>query len=110
MWLGPRGHTDSRRRACRPWAAGDVGTDWDAVVVGGGLAGLLTALRLAERGARVAVFEARSVAARTTGHSTAKVTALHGAIYHRLIDGKGLETATRDTATPTCAPSRRSAR
>jgi glycine/D-amino acid oxidase-like deaminating enzyme/nitrite reductase/ring-hydroxylating ferredoxin subunit len=75
--------------------AGEVGTDWDAVVVGGGLAGLLTALRLAERGARVAVFEAHSVAARTTGHSTAKVTALHGAIYHRLIDGKGLETATR---------------
>jgi glycine/D-amino acid oxidase-like deaminating enzyme/nitrite reductase/ring-hydroxylating ferredoxin subunit len=77
------------------WADGDVGTDWDAIVVGGGLAGLLSALRLAERGARVAVFEARTVAARTTGHSTAKVTALHGAIYHRLIDGKGLETATR---------------
>jgi glycine/D-amino acid oxidase-like deaminating enzyme/nitrite reductase/ring-hydroxylating ferredoxin subunit len=75
--------------------APEVDADWDAVVVGGGLAGVLTALRLAERGARVALFEARSVAARTTGHSTAKVTALHGAIYHRLIRGKNLETATR---------------
>ena len=74
--------------------ASDVGTDWDAVVVGGGLAGVLTALRLAERGARVALFDARSVASRTTGHSTAKVTALHGSIYHRLVSGKNLETAT----------------
>lgn len=73
----------------------EVGTDWDAVVVGGGLAGVLTALRLAERGARVALFDARSVASRTTGHSTAKVTALHGSIYHRLVSGKSLETATR---------------
>lgn len=79
----------------RTSVAGEIGTDWDAVVVGGGLAGVLTALRLAERGARIAVFEARSVAARTTGHSTAKVTALQGAIYHRLVRGKGLETATR---------------
>ena len=51
--------------------APEVGTDRDAVVIGGGLAGVLTALRLAERGPRVALFEARSVASRTTGHSTA---------------------------------------
>ena len=75
--------------------APEVGTDWDAVVIGGGFAGVLTALRLAERGARVALFDARSVASRTTGHSTAKVTALHGSIYHRLVSGKNLETATR---------------
>lgn len=71
------------------------GTDWDVVVVGGGLAGVMTALRLAERGARVALFEARRIAGRTTGHSTAKVTALHGAIYSSLVDGKGVEAATR---------------
>lgn len=74
--------------------APEVGTDWDAVVISGGLAGVLTALRLAERGARVALFEARSVASRTTGHSTAKVTALHGSIYQRLVRSKNLETAT----------------
>ena len=75
--------------------APEVATDWDVAVIGGGLAGVLTALRVAERGARVALFEARTVASRTTGHSTAKVTALHGSIYHRLISGKDLETATR---------------
>jgi glycine/D-amino acid oxidase-like deaminating enzyme/nitrite reductase/ring-hydroxylating ferredoxin subunit len=75
--------------------APEVASGWDAVVVGGGLAGVLTALRLTQRGARVALFEARTVASRTTGHSTAKVTALHGAIYHSLVAGKGLETATR---------------
>jgi len=71
---------------------------WDVVVVGAGLAGVSTALRLAEAGARVALLEARTVASRTTGHSTAKVTALHGSIYHSLVAGKGLETATRYAA------------
>jgi glycine/D-amino acid oxidase-like deaminating enzyme/nitrite reductase/ring-hydroxylating ferredoxin subunit len=80
----------------RPLDAGtptEVASGWDTVVVGGGLAGLLTAIRLADRGARVAVIEARAVADRTTGHSTAKVTALHGAIYHTLVAGKGLDVA-----------------
>jgi glycine/D-amino acid oxidase-like deaminating enzyme/nitrite reductase/ring-hydroxylating ferredoxin subunit len=70
-----------------------AGSDWDVVVVGGGLAGVMTALRLTERGARVALFEAGRIAGRTTGHSTAKVTALHGTIYRTLIDGKGLDAA-----------------
>jgi glycine/D-amino acid oxidase-like deaminating enzyme/nitrite reductase/ring-hydroxylating ferredoxin subunit len=78
-----------------PAAAPEVASGWDAVVIGGGLAGVLTAFRLTQRGARVALFEARTVASRTTGHSTAKVTALHGAIYHTLVAGKGVETATR---------------
>ena len=81
-----------------PTADGDAGVPaghWDVVVVGAGLAGVLTALRLAEAGARVALLEARTVASRTTGHSTAKVTALHGSIHHSLIAGKGIETATR---------------
>ena len=70
-----------------------AGSDWDVVVVGGGLAGVMTALRLTERGARVALFEAGRIAGRTTGHSTAKVTALHGTIYRTLIDGKDLDAA-----------------
>ena len=93
LWLD--GVTSSTTRDESSPIAAEVGTDWDAVVVGGGLAGVLTALRLAERGARVALFEARSMGSRTTGHSTAKVTALQGSIYHRLIGGKNLETATR---------------
>jgi glycine/D-amino acid oxidase-like deaminating enzyme len=62
-----------------------VETDWfrantyyDDVVIGAGLTGLTTALLLAQAGRRVAVLEARSTGAVTTGHSTAKVTLLQG--------------------------------
>src|SRR3954453_23708756 len=67
--------------------------DVDVVVVGGGLAGLCTVLSCAEAGASVAVIEAGMVAGRTTGHSTAKITALHGLIYADLARGKDLATA-----------------
>ena len=50
----------------------------DVVVVGAGLAGLCTAWLCAESGRSVVVVEAGAVARRTTGHSTAKLTALHG--------------------------------
>lgn len=65
----------------------------DVVVVGAGIAGLLTAWRLRETGRSVVVLEAADLASRTTGHSTAKIAALHGAVYHRLATGKSPEEA-----------------
>jgi glycine/D-amino acid oxidase-like deaminating enzyme/nitrite reductase/ring-hydroxylating ferredoxin subunit len=65
----------------------------DVVVVGAGLAGLSTAWLCAENGGSVIVVEAGGVARRTTGHSTAKLTALHGLTYAELTRGKGAEAA-----------------
>ncbi|HVR33201.1 MAG TPA: FAD-dependent oxidoreductase [Acidimicrobiia bacterium] len=67
----------------------------DAVVVGGGITGLTTALRLAQTGARVIVVEAGRLAGGTTGHTTAKVTSQHGSSYRRLIRHHGEEAARR---------------
>jgi len=65
----------------------------DVVVVGGGLAGLCTALACAEDGASVVVLEASAIGSRATGHSTAKLTALHSDIYSALVRGKGTDAA-----------------
>ena len=70
-------------------------------MVGAGLAGLCTAALCAADGASVVVIEAGTVAARTTGHSTAKLTALHGLTYSKLTRGKGQETAVRYAAANT---------
>ncbi|HSI80796.1 MAG TPA: FAD-dependent oxidoreductase [Solirubrobacterales bacterium] len=56
----------------------------DVAVVGGGIAGLTAALLLKRGGARVAVIEAGRVGTGVTGHTTGKVSSLHGLVYREL--------------------------
>jgi glycine/D-amino acid oxidase-like deaminating enzyme/nitrite reductase/ring-hydroxylating ferredoxin subunit len=67
--------------------------DVDVAVVGGGIAGLTTALLLKQAGATVAVIEADRVASGTTGYTTAKVTSLHGLTYAGLVSTHGEDRA-----------------
>ncbi|MCW2766253.1 MAG: dependent oxidoreductase [Nocardioides sp.] len=61
-----------------PTTDGEVGGRWDAVVVGGGLTGLTTALLLGRAGKSVLLLEADHIGAGTTGRSTAKLSLLQG--------------------------------
>ncbi|KUO09692.1 FAD-dependent oxidoreductase [Streptomyces sp. DSM 15324] len=74
-----------------PAPAGDLAVD--VAVIGAGMAGLSTAWELVRRGRSVAVLEAGRVAAGVTGHTTAKLTALHTLVYDRLRRTRGAEGA-----------------
>jgi len=65
----------------------------DVAVVGAGIAGLSVAAEVAASGRSVALLEAGRIAAGVTGGTTAKVSVLHGEIYHHLADKLGAETA-----------------
>ncbi|MFH8655407.1 FAD-dependent oxidoreductase [Streptomyces afghaniensis] len=67
--------------------------DVDVAVIGAGIAGLSTAWELTRAGRSVAVLEAGRVAAGVTGHTTAKVTALHTLVYDKLRRIRGPEGA-----------------
>ena len=74
-----------------PALEGDIQTD--VAVIGGGMAGCLTAWLLGREGVRATVLEARRVGAGQTGDTTAKVTSQHGLIYDRLMTQLGPELA-----------------
>lgn len=67
---------------------------WDVIVVGAGMAGILTAYLLQEEGKRVLVLEAKTIASGQTERTTAKVTCQHGPKYGELIETLG-ETVAR---------------
>src|SRR5436305_1034393 len=70
-----------------------AGTHVDVAVLGGGIAGLTTALLLKREGARVAVVEAGHVGAGVTAYTTAKVTSLHGIQYQSVRSSFGVDGA-----------------
>ena len=65
----------------------------DAVVVGAGLTGVLTAWKLQKQGLDVVVLDSGTPGQGATALTTAKITALHGFIYSNLITSHGIELA-----------------
>ena len=65
----------------------------DVLVIGGGIAGVLTAFMLKEAGVDCILAEASRIGRKTTANSSAKVTAQHGLIYSELLAKYGKERA-----------------
>ena len=65
----------------------------DVLVIGGGLAGLLTARKLQDAGVDVVLVEKDRICSATTARTTAKITAQHGLIYRKLLKSLGSEGA-----------------
>lgn len=61
----------------------------DAVVIGGGMAGILTAFFLREKGCQAIVLEAGRIGSGATKGTTAKITSQHGLLYSRLLREQG---------------------
>jgi len=82
---------DVERSPERPALAGERRAD--VAVVGGGIIGVTTALRLAREGVDVVLLEGGLLGQGTTGRTTAKVSSLHGLTYASLAKQHGPETA-----------------
>ena len=86
-------------KAPQPFAAGtelqrNESKTYEAVIVGAGMCGLLTAYRLLEKGVQsLAIVDAGELAGGGTARTTAKITSQHGLIYDRLLQGLGREKA-----------------
>lgn len=74
-----------------PTLEGDVKTD--VLIIGGGIAGLLTAYFLHKRGVPYILVEKDRICSGTTRNTTAKITSQHGLIYHKLLKNSGIEKA-----------------
>ena len=65
----------------------------DVLIIGGGMAGLLCAYKLAQAGVDYALVEADRICGGITKNTTAKITSQHALIYDKLIREFGVERA-----------------
>ncbi|MFC3899586.1 FAD-dependent oxidoreductase [Aliicoccus persicus] len=65
----------------------------DRLVIGGGIAGILTAHALASINRKVILIDGRKLAQETTANTTAKITAQHGPIFQTYLDSYGEDKA-----------------
>ena len=74
-----------------PALSGDTKTD--VLIIGGGIAGLLTAYSLHNKGVPYILVEKDRICGGVTGQTTAKITVQHGLIYDSILRGAGTEKA-----------------
>ena len=70
-----------------PELSGDIGTD--VLIIGGGLAGILTAYFLHRSGIKYLLVEKGRICGENTQNTTAKITVQHGLIYSKLLKSGG---------------------
>lgn len=85
LWLAGRSGPRSEVSLEQPSA--------DVVVVGAGIAGLVTAVLLTRAGKDVLVLEARSAGAVTTGNTTGKISLLQGTTLSKIVARHGADIA-----------------
>jgi len=74
-----------------PTLENDIKTD--VLIVGGGLAGILTAHRLQEKGVDCIIVEKDRICQKVTANTTAKITSQHGFCYSKILKANGFESA-----------------
>ena len=82
---------DADNKTLRPSLKGEISTE--VAVIGAGLAGVLIAYLLQQRGIPVVVLECRKAGGGITKNTTAKITSQHSLIYKKLITYKGEQRA-----------------
>lgn len=68
-------------------------TETDVLIIGGGIAGILTAYFLQQNDVPYILVEKDRICGGTTGNTTAKITFQHGLCYHKMLRSNGLERA-----------------
>ncbi len=68
-------------------------TETDVLIIGGGIAGILTAYFLQQNDVPYILVEKDRICGGTTGNTTAKISFQHGLCYHKMLRSNGLERA-----------------
>ena len=79
--------SEAGKQQARPALQGEISTE--VAVIGAGLAGILTAYLLQERGIPVVVIECQEAGSGMTRNTTAKISSQHNLIYRKLMMYKG---------------------
>ena len=82
---------DTARLPRFPQLKKDIHTD--VLIIGGGIAGILSAYFLHQAGVKYVLVEKNTICSGTTQNTTAKITYQHGLIYHKILKSYGTHAA-----------------